>query len=418
MTEWPIPLEDQSPRSVGTDAWRLNVPQTVTAASPLLVVPTVHPRGDRRIVRCAQVALDEGFRVHFIWLGEGEASSNALVSETVLPSPPNARERISMVRTVARIAAEKPAALWHIHDYYMLSEAKRWSRKVRRPVLYDVHEYYASYYSEKLPLPRFARRVAAAAIERYQVRAAKSLGAANVVTEMMAEPFRSAGVPVAVSPNYPMLAQFQGLPSTAFEARRWSVLHIGTLSREYGTELLVALAARSAERGLRFEFHIVSRFPSRDHEVDFRRLLDAASHPSNIVMLDARPTHEMPALLARMGFGLSLLMPDGQNESAIPSKNYEHAMAGLVNVVTMRKAQRAFSEMNAVTVSGDAGSVDAILDGMLRLAENPVETDADLRAKSAAAKESFTWERGVAPALAAQMRSLGIRLGTGRGAQR
>lgn len=409
MTERAIAPEEQSPRSVGTEAWLLNVPPTVTEASPLMVVPTVHPRGDRRIVRCAQVALDQGFRVHFIWLGEGESSFDAAVTETVLPSPSNARERIGMVATVARIAASKPAALWHIHDYYMLSRAKRWSRKTRRPVLYDVHEYYASYYSEKLPLPRLARRGAAAAIELYQVSAAKKLGAANLVTDKMAETFRSAGVPVAVSPNYPMLAQFQDLPSVAFEGRRWRVLHIGTLSREYGTELLVELAARSAERGLPFEFNIVARFPSPDHETDFHHLLDAAARPTNIEMLAARPTHEMPALLARMGFGLSLLMPDGQNESAIPSKNYEHAMAGLVNVVTVRQAQRAFSEENAVTVSGDAGSVDAILDGMLRLAESPVETDAALRAKSTEAKERFTWERGVAPALGSLMRGLDRR---------
>lgn len=409
MAEENAPVIPADSRTVSTDAWRVSVPAEVGAHSPLLVIPTVHPRGDRRIVRCAQVALDAGFRIHFLWLGEGTASDDPVVGETLLPSPKNAQERISMVRRVARAADALGGELWHIHDYYFLGAALRWRRRSGRPVLYDVHEYYASYYAEKLPLPRFAQSLVARLLERYQVRAARRLGAANVVTEQMAGPFRAAGVPVSVSPNYPMLAQFGDLPSMPFEDRRWVVLHIGTLSRVYGTELLVDLASRAAERALPFEFQVVGRFPSREHETDFEALLDAGGRPANLTVVPPRPTHEMPALLARAGFGLSLLMPDGQNEEAVPSKNYEHAMAGLVNVVTARRSQRRFSEENAVTVAGDRGAADAILDGMIALAETPESTDAALRERASAARERFTWELAVEPGLRAQLLRLARR---------
>ncbi|MFP3813839.1 hypothetical protein, partial [Bacillus sp. SIMBA_005] len=82
----------------------------------------------------------------------------------------------------------------------------------------------------------------------------------------------------------------------------------------------------------------------------------------------------MPALLSDMGYGLSLLMPDGQNESAVPSKNYEYAMAGLVDVVTDRRAQRAFAESFAVGISGHGGDPDLMLDQMMRLADESTET--------------------------------------------
>ncbi|UPL11293.1 glycosyltransferase family protein [Microbacterium sufflavum] len=352
------------------------------------------------------MALDAGFRVHFVWLGEGTPSADAAVSETVLPSPRNARERIGMVNGVAREAAARLADAWHIHDYYFLRAAKRWQRHSGRAVLYDVHEYYADYYAGKLPVPAVVQRGVAWMLERYQVRSAKRLGAANVVTEKMAGPFREAGVAVSVSPNFPLLTQFESLPSRPFEDRRWSVLHIGTLSRGYGTELLVRLAARSAERDLPFTFHVLARYPSVEHQADFEGLLSEASNPPNVEVLPSRPSHEMPALLSRMGFGLSLLMPDGQNETAVPSKNYEHVMAGLVNVVTTRRAQREFSREHAVMVDGDPESCDDMLDAMLRLAEDAEATDAALREKAAAAKETFTWERGVAPGLAAQLRGL------------
>ncbi|WP_165808019.1 glycosyltransferase [Microbacterium sp. TPD7012] len=381
----------------------MSVPSGVTEHAPLLVIPTVHPRGDRRIVRCAQVALDAGFRVHFIWLGDGMPSDDPVVGETVLPSPKNARERISMVGRVARAAEALDGEMWHIHDYYFLHAAKRWRRRSGKPVLYDVHEYYASYYAEKLPIPRRAQEAVAGMLERYQVRAARMLGGANVVTERMAESFRDGGVPVSVSPNFPMLSQFAELPSIAFQHRRWVVLHVGTLSRTYGTELLVDLARRSAERGLLFEFWVLGRYPSPEHQTDFERVIDAAGRPANLRILPTRPTHEMPELLSRAGFGLSLLMPDGQNEEAVPSKNYEHAMAGLVNVVTERRAQWNFSTSNAVTVHGDSGLADSMLDEMVKLAEAHDETDAALRARARAAKERFTWELAVEPGLRAQL---------------
>ena len=90
----------------------------------------------------------------------------------------------------------------------------------------------------------------------------------------------------------------------------------------------------------------------------------------------------------------------------MPSKNYEHAMAGLVNVVTNRAAQKRFSLANAVTVSGDSGMVDLILDDMLRFAEEPETTEAELVSKAAAAKRNFTWELGVEPGLNAQLLQL------------
>ena len=376
------------------------MPLAVNDDAPLLVIPTVHPRGDRRIVRCAQVALNAGFRVHFLWLGEGDdVSTDFAVSETLLPSPRNAAERIGRVRLTSRLASTFDAEMWHIHDFYFLPQAKRWRKRTGKPVLYDVHEYYADYYSAKLPLPAALRRQVARMLESYQAGAARELGAANVVTEKMAESFRAESVPVVISPNYPMLAQFDGLPSVAFAERRWRVLHIGTLSAEYGTRLLLDIVRRSASRELPFEFVAIERFPSPGHKQAFESLYREAGKPANLQLIPPRPTHEMPELLKRAGFGLSLLAKGGQNESAVPSKNYENVMAGLVAVVSDRRAQRAFATNYGVAVSSDGDNVDEILDRMLALATDPKSTEADLVSKSTAARELFTWERAVEPGL-------------------
>lgn len=398
--------KDSKIETIATEAWELSVPDSTSLESPLLVIPTVHPRGDRRIIRCAQVALDAGFRLHFLWLGSGEPSTDYRVRETLFSEPRNVFERIRMVPRISACAAKLGGQIWHIHDFYFLAEAKRWKRASGRSVLYDVHEYYSQYYAAKLPLPEFARRLISGWIERYQTTAAKKLGGANVVTEEMAIPFRVKGVPVSISPNYPMLSQFGELPSNAFEARRWSVLNIGTLSREYGTQLLVELAAKSLQRQLPFEFTVLKRFPSPNHEQEFNRLVASAGAPRNLKLVSTRPTHEMPDLLAGAGFGLSLLSFNGQNEFAIPSKIYEHIISGMVVVVTDRAAQSEFAKSFAVQVSEDGNNVDAILDQMICLAEDAGATEAKLVEHAKVARQRFTWEGAVEPGLRAMLLQL------------
>ncbi|WP_251445721.1 glycosyltransferase [Microbacterium sp. USTB-Y] len=371
------------------------------------MIPTVHPRGDRRIVRCAQVALDAGFRVHFVWLGDGyDQSQDSAVGETLVRQPRTARERLGRLVKIRRLAEELNGEVWHIHDFYFLGQALRWRKRSHHPVLYDVHEYYADYYSEKLPLPSWGQRLVAKILEGYQVRVARRLGAANVVAEAMAPSFRRAGVPVAVSPNYPLLAHFGAVPSRPFSERRWNVVHTGTLTSSYGTEFLVQIARRSLERGLPFEFTAIGRFPSIDHERAFDSILADAGTPTNLHIVPPRPTHEIPSLLSDAGFGLSLITATRQNEAAIASKSFEYVIAGLVNVVTDRRAQSDFVREHAVSVIGDEESTDAMLDEMLELAENADQTDITLADKAASARRLFTWEQAVEPGLSSLLKQL------------
>ncbi|MDR0366094.1 MAG: glycosyltransferase, partial [Bifidobacteriaceae bacterium] len=161
-------------REVVTPSWRLTVPAHVTAESPLIAVPTIHPRGDRRVIRCAQDALNAGFRVRFIWLGaDDQPATDPAASEVILPKARSLRQRLGVIPKLAKIAAAEPADLWHIHDLYLLPSAKRWHRRTGRNVLYDVHEYYGLVYAERLGIGGAPGRWLNRAVNRYQVRAAR-----------------------------------------------------------------------------------------------------------------------------------------------------------------------------------------------------------------------------------------------------
>lgn len=390
----------QNKTTLRTEAWHLEVPEEIDSQSPLLVIPTVHPRGDRRIVRCAQVALDSGFRVLFIWLGTGEAvSGHEAVQEVLLRPACSRRERIGMVRRTAAIAREADGDAWHIHDFYFLPFARAWNKRSKRPILYDVHEYYADYYSEMLPLPKVLRAGVGRLLEAYQVKTTRAIGAANVVAEQMAVPYRDAAVPVVVSPNYPLLQQFRKAPVVPFVQRRYRVLHIGTLTPSYGSLLLVQMARRAHERSLPFSFDVIERYPSQQSKDAFSGLVAQAGNPPNLNLIPPRPSHEMAGTIAQAGFGLSLLAPDGQNDEAIPSKNYEHVISGVVGVVTPRPAQLGFMREFGVCITGEENNPDSFLDSMLALTQKADATHAQLTRYAEQAECLFTWEGGSAPGL-------------------
>lgn len=392
-----------------TDAWRLRVPATLRPDAPLICIPTIHPRGDQRLIRCAQVALDAGFRVHFVWPGAGTPSRTAQVSETLIPVLSSFRERAARIRHIAKLAGAQDARLWHIHDLYFLARARAWSRRTRRAVVYDVHEYYGSYYSSRLPLPGFLRPAVKALIDRLQVAATARIGGANLVAEAMAAPYRRRGVPVAVTPNYPLREHIAGVPVRPFAERARRVIHTGTLSRPYGAQTLIDLAVAAHARGSELTFDVVARFPNRTAEAEFLAAMRDAGDPPNLRLIDPVPAHDVPALLAGYGVGLSVLAAHGQNEVAIPTKLYEYALLGLAIVGTDRAAQRTFVEDHAV---GEVFADDDIA-GMLAAVERYAGASADVSAavegRAESARAHLVWEADPARSLTALLTELSQR---------
>lgn len=383
--------------TVRTESWSLTVPAGVTAGSALICIPTVHPRGDRRVIRCAQVALDAGYRVEFIWLGEGKPSAHPAIAEQLLPMPASTRDRLRAVGAVARRARALDAALWHIHDFYLLEHARRWSRRARRPVVYDVHEYYGDYYASKLPLPRQIQRLVAKQLDSYQARVTVRIGGANLVAARMSEAYDRLGVPRTISPNYPLREQFN-VDIKPFAERSRRVIHTGSLTHLYGAELLVQLAARAEKRGLDFKFTATARFPDTVAAAEFERILSAHGKPSNLTLLQPVPAHEVPRMLQDYGFGLSLLLPDyPQVDLAVPSKVYEYAAMGLVTVTTPGASAR-FADQHSVKVALDPGNLDHALDEMVAVADSRAVAS-ETTARAFKARDGATWEGACAPGI-------------------
>lgn len=399
-------------RIVETQAWRISVPERLREDAPLLVVPTVHPRGDRRILSCAVAALEAGYRIHFVWLGEGERSTDPLVAETLLATPSGRTERIRLVSQVVNMATALRGDAWHIHDFYLLGAASRWRRKTGRPVMFDSHEYYGRYYAQELPVPASLRPTVERIVDGYEVRKVRALGFANLVAQQMSAKYEGSGVDVTVTPNFPLAAPYASAGWAPFSPRRWRVVHTGMLSTDYGTELLTELAVRAEQRGLPFRFDVVKRFASPSLERQFRELLAQRGNPANLRLIDPMPAHAVAGFLAGAGFGLSLNESTGQYDMAIPAKSYEYLLSGLVGVITNLAAQRAFWREHGCSVVSESNDADELLDGMLARAQDPMSTDQALAEHRQLGLDSLTWDRACVPSLAQAFVRMRERVGS------
>ncbi|WP_136052063.1 glycosyltransferase [Microbacterium sp. K36] len=376
---------------IDAGAWVLHAPRDLSPDAPIVCVPTVHPRGDQRVIRVAQAALDAGFRVAFIWPGTGSPSEDARAAEVLLRPPQSTRERLRLVTTVDRRAREAEADVFHIHDLYLLPFAARWARRRGVPFVYDVHEHYGTYYASRLRLSGRLRDLTARLIDAVQRRWVRANGGVDAVADEIAAPYREAGIPVSVSPNYPLTRGSTNIPVPALSQRSTRAIHIGTLSAPYGMERLVKLAAALRGEPDGFGVDVVGRFPNAQSRIDFEEVVRRHGSPDNLRVIPVVPAHEIPSLLTQYRVGLSTIEAGGQNDIAIPTKLYEYVRAGLAVVGTDRGAQRRFLHEHGVGFVSDDDT--ALADATRDYLRDDVALDEKARRAADDAQEVLDWSR-------------------------
>ncbi|WP_457946036.1 hypothetical protein ACTAQI_11730 [Pseudarthrobacter sp. alpha12b] len=385
---------DATFRSVNTDQWTLEVSENASENAPLICIPTIHPRGDQRVLRCAQAALRCGYRVKFFWLGEGKASTDSIAAEEIFSRASSFKQRLIQLPKVALRAHKENAQAWHIHDLYMLPIALVWATLTRGRVVYDVHEYYSSYYVSKISAPQPVKTFASKLIDNFQVWAAKRIGGANVVAMAMSVRYSEAGVPVSVSPNFPLRKSYDKAAVSNDVARFRRVIHTGTLSEPYGMKSIVDLAVLCEQRGYDVTIDLVRRFPNAHQEKLFVEYVNERGFPGNLRLIPAVTADKIPTLLSSYGIGLSMITKTGQNDLAVPTKLYEYALMGLAIVGTDRTAQKQFVEEYAVGKLCGEQDIEGLANAIYSFGRAEQEEIVKIEGAAALAKTKLFWDNG------------------------
>ncbi|MDR0366241.1 MAG: hypothetical protein LBH68_05390, partial [Bifidobacteriaceae bacterium] len=271
---------------------------------------------------------------------------------------------------------------------------------------YDVHEYYGLVYAERLGIGGAPGRWLNRAVNRYQVRAARRVGGVNAAAEGIAELFKDAGVPVIVTLNAPLGAQFQGLEVAPFHERATKVVHIGTLNESYGMRRLLRIAAAAQARGLPHSFDFVDRFHNASEREAFEACFAELGRPSNVKLVPPRPAHQVGELLAEYGVGLAVFTKAGQNNLAQPGKLFEYSLMGLAVVATKAAAQERFLDRWAVARICPEEQIEGFVDALEELAGQASQLDGLIAERMATARQQLTWESISSPKLMSLYRQL------------
>lgn len=363
--------------------------RSVQAPSPacydVCIITTIHPSFDKRVYRQLCALADDGLKVCIVapWdFSERDREDYAFVAT----SPPASRPARAMhAWRTFRVARKVPAAVYIFHDPDFLPFALPLKRLSRTPVVYDCHENIPEdilYGKDWIPRPvRVPLSAVFRAFENFVVR---RLGRAIVTVPHLERRFSALGVDAVQVRNYPRLTVPPG-----FRNER-AVLYTGTVSRDYGAENLLGIAAEMKRRKLDTPFRVVDLFHG---ELEFRQtFLDRiATEDLPIEILPPVASDRMAELLARGCIGLSPIMDTPNKALALPTKIFEYYKFGLVVITSDVDGSRIATEDGRLGLLVAHDKPDAWTDAIERLLKDQALFDTYRDAGLEAAETRFNW---------------------------
>jgi glycosyltransferase involved in cell wall biosynthesis len=370
---------------------------------PHICVFTVHPPNDQRILRQLRTLRDAGYRTTLIDLGSPPSRSTSPGADhmTLMAPQRGSLSRVLASAKVARQAWRTRADIYHLHDFYLLPAALVLRALRRRPVVYDVHEYYPDYYASKVP---YLAGTAGRLIGVFEGVAARALGNVSVVSAELGTRLGRGRTRVAVTPNFPSIGSF--LPMTQepygdYAAKLRRVVNTGTLNPEYGVRVLIDIGHEIDRRGLDLTLSVIRRFHQEAHRRDFDDYLAERGTPRCLELHDPMPPDALGTWLRGFGIGLSVVQSGNPALNAVHTKLYEYAISGLSIVASDLPRPRLFLEGLGHGELVPPAEPQRYVDAIERFVADPEKTLEGARQAAARMLDTMTWEGSGAPPLLA-----------------
>lgn len=164
------------------------------------------------------------------------------VKIVALPKPRNRFWRMLGTGRVFKLALKQKTDIYHFHDPELLPWGWLLKKMTHKPVIYDVHEYYADVILFKTWIPYLLRKPIARIFDRIERVLAGRLSAIITVTEPMKQRFSRCQVPCVSVHNFPSLETVaQAGESKELDSKndRYSIIYTGAIAKEKGFETIL-----------------------------------------------------------------------------------------------------------------------------------------------------------------------------------
>lgn len=349
-----------------------STPRTRASRDRVCIVTTVHRAFSTRIFhREARTLVKAGYDVAIIAQHDrDEVVDGVKVLSLRVPRNRSAR-LLGLGWRAFRLAFRERADVYHFHDPEFLLWGWLLQKVARRPVVYDVHEYFSESLEEKHWLPAAARRPLARVLGAAERHIAGRLAGIVTVNEDLARRFSFRGHPATVVPNYPLRELFQCVELDSDLAERYGgqkiVVYVGGLTEARGISQLIRVMALVSVGFPSARLLLIGAFQSSAYEFSVRKLISSLKLLGVVELVGRVPHEEVPRYLAAGDVGVFLPLPVSRRYSwGEPTKYFEYCAAGLPVVMSDLPAKRRLIERvgNGIVVDpfDTAGAACAIID--------------------------------------------------------
>ena len=365
------------------------------------ILSSVHLALDNRVFyREAKTLAAAGYDVTLIAVHDQDEVKDG-IHIRALPRVSRSRRPL-LWRTLARMALDTHADVFHIHDpeLLLITPYLRW--KSGRPTIYDIHEANADFIAVKDYLPGAIRRPLAGVFRRLEPQLARHESGLIFADDAIAADFKAIDVPQATLFNYPGsdLIERGGRNEVNEDDRPPVILYLGGLERNRGAELMVSALAQVIQTMPEARLLIVGHFMPPELEDELRR--DAAAHGiAHAITITGRvPFVEIGTYLSRATVGWVTWQPYPKNLKNIPTKLFEYMAFGLPVVSSDLPSTRPFVENEVNGLLAEAADPAAHASALLRILGDQPAAASMGRAGRHLVETRFNWDNMVPRLLA------------------
>ncbi|MDR3602415.1 MAG: glycosyltransferase family 4 protein [Desulfosporosinus sp.] len=370
------------------------------------ILTTAHSPFDERIFHKEARSLAEaGYEVVIVAPHERSEMKAGIRIQAVRPLS-SRLDRIWRLKAIYRAARQENADIYHFHDPDLIPVALWLSRKQRKPVVYDVHEYYGDSLLTRYWLPKPLRKSVAWTVDHVEKWAARSFAGIITVNGHMAELFRRQNPEGEILHNYPLQRQFE-FPRPV-KVKPPVILYLGGINRERGLEVILRAMVVVSKSYPEAVCELVGPAETEDLGPEFSDLTPWLEQ-GKIHFRGKVPYEQVPELLAKSSIALVPLLPTLNYQKAIPVKLLEYMAAGLPVIGSRFGYIEEIIAKNQCGLLTEPGNPESLARDICALLADPQQALSYGQNGWDAFHREYTWEKEQHKLLSLYERILAVR---------
>ncbi len=343
---------------------------------------TVHPRNDVRIFFKECTSLTKlGFTITLIVAdGKGdEVKNNVQIIDIGNYRLTRLKRLLKGRKTLLKKAIALNADLYHFHDPELLPIGLKLKKKSKK-VVYDCHEDVCKQILYKSWLgPLVFRKLLSSFYSSYEKRISNKMdGVISVIDEITNQFENEKRVTLK---NYPNITEIE-CQKIPINKRKKQIVYIGSLTKVRGI-LDYINAMNQVTNG--YKLLLIGSFSS----ADFHQECMKSKGWERVIHVGFQPMDKAIALFANSFIGLSVLHPEKNYLTSLPTKGFEYMAAGIPTVMSDFEYWRPYFENCAVFITPKSPkNIATAINHLI----NSHELYEEMSKKCEAKANSYSWE--------------------------